>query len=144
MTGLPGNTQVWLAAGHTDMRRGFDGLAGLVQTALTANPYFGHVFVFRGKRGHLIKALWWEGQGLCLNTARLTASSWARDTVVDSQKRRLNCLCAAVTNAFERMEIDFLTFVRLPWKLVFQLNQFPVAGPSVLRPMCGDGSLLPF
>ena len=52
MTGLPSNTLVWLAAGHTDMRRGFDGLAGLVQTALAANPYSGHVFVFRGKRGN--------------------------------------------------------------------------------------------
>jgi transposase len=71
MIGLPANTQVWLAAGHTDMRRGFDGLAGLVQTALTTNPYSGHVFVFRGKRGALIKVLWWDGQGLCLLAKRL-------------------------------------------------------------------------
>ena len=71
MTRLPANTQVWLAAGHTDMRRGFDGLAGLVQTALTANPYSGHVFAFRGKRGDLIKILWWDGQGLCLLAKRL-------------------------------------------------------------------------
>jgi len=71
MIGLPANTRVWLAVGHTDMRRGFDGLAGLVQTALTANPYSGHVFAFRGKRGDLIKILWWDGQGLCLLAKRL-------------------------------------------------------------------------
>ena len=71
MTGLPSNTRVWLAAGRTDMRRGFDGLAGLVQTALTADPYCGHLFVFRGKRGDLIKVLWWDGQGLCLLAKRL-------------------------------------------------------------------------
>ena len=71
MIGLPANTRVWLAAGYTDMRRGFDGLAGLVQTALTANPYSGHVFAFRGKRGDLIKILWWDGQGLCLLAKRL-------------------------------------------------------------------------
>jgi transposase len=71
MIGLPANTRVWLAAGHTDMRRGFDGLAGLVQSALRANPYGGHVFVFRGKRGDLIKVLWWDGQGLCLLAKRL-------------------------------------------------------------------------
>lgn len=71
MIGLPANTQVWLAAGHTDMRRGFDGLAGLVQTALSANPYSGHIFAFRGKRGGLIKILWWDGQGLCLLAKRL-------------------------------------------------------------------------
>lgn len=71
MIGVPANTRVWLAAGHTDMRRGFDGLAGLVQTALATNPYSGHVFVFRGKRGDLIKILWWDGQGLCLLAKRL-------------------------------------------------------------------------
>lgn len=71
MTGLPSNTRVWLVAGRTDMRRGFDGLAGLVQTALTADPYRGHLFVFRGKRGDLIKVLWWDGQGLCLLAKRL-------------------------------------------------------------------------
>ena len=71
MIGLPAHTQVWLAAGHTDLRRGFDGLAGLVQAALTANPYSGHVFAFRGKRGDLLKVLWWDGQGLCLLAKRL-------------------------------------------------------------------------
>lgn len=53
------------------MRRGFDGLAGLVQTALSANSYSGHVFVFRGKCGDLIKVPWWDGQGLCLLAKRL-------------------------------------------------------------------------
>jgi transposase len=53
------------------MRRGFDGLAAIVQTTLEANPLSGHVFVFRGKRGDLIKVLWWDGQGLCLFAKRL-------------------------------------------------------------------------
>ena len=71
MIGLPASTRVWLAAGATDMRRGFDGLAAIVQTTLEANPFSGHVFVFRGKRGDLIKVLWWDGQGLCLFAKRL-------------------------------------------------------------------------
>jgi transposase len=71
LIGLPASTRVWLAAGATDLRRGLDGLAALVQTTLTANPYSGHVFAFRGKRGDLIKILWWDGQGLCLLTKRL-------------------------------------------------------------------------
>ena len=71
MIGLAASTRVWLAAGATDMRRGFDGLAAVVQTTLEANPYSGHVFVFRGKRGDLIKVLWWDGQGLCLFAKRL-------------------------------------------------------------------------
>ena len=57
MIGLPSTTRVWIVAGHTDMRKGFDGLAALVQTALTENPFCGHVFVFRGRRGDILKVL---------------------------------------------------------------------------------------
>jgi transposase len=71
MIGLPAATRVWLAAGMTDMRRGFDGLAAIAQTALEQDPFSGHVFVFRGKRGDLIKLLWWDGQGMCLFAKRL-------------------------------------------------------------------------
>lgn len=71
MIGLPAGTQVWVAAGVTDMRKGFDGLAAIVQTTLRENPFSGHVFVFRGKRGDLIKLLWWCGDGLCLFAKRL-------------------------------------------------------------------------
>ena len=71
MIGLPAGTRVWLAAGLTDMRRGFDGLAALVQGALTRDPFSGHVFVFRGRRGDIVKLLWWDGQGMCLFAKRL-------------------------------------------------------------------------
>ena len=69
--GLPAGTRVWLAAGLTDMRRGFDGLAALAQSALTQDPFSGHIFVFRGRRGDIIKLLWWDGQGMCLFAKRL-------------------------------------------------------------------------
>ena len=71
MTGLPAGTRVWLAAGATDMRKGFDGLSMAVQSTLRQDPFSGHVFVFRGRRGDLIKVLWWSGDGLCLFTKRL-------------------------------------------------------------------------
>ena len=71
MIGLPSNTRVWIVAGHTDMRKGFDGLAALVQTALADNPFCGHVFVFRGRRGDILKVLWFDGQGLMLLAKRL-------------------------------------------------------------------------
>lgn len=71
MIALPAGTRVWLAAGITDMRRGMHGLAALVQTTLSEDPFSGHVFVFRGRRGDLIKLLWWSGDGLCLFTKRL-------------------------------------------------------------------------
>ena len=71
MIGLPSGTRVWIAAGHTDMRKGFNGLAALVQSALADNPYSGHVFVFRGRRGDILKVLWFDGQGLLLLAKRL-------------------------------------------------------------------------
>lgn len=71
MIGMPTNTQIWIAAGVTDLRRGFDGLSAIAQTTLEQNPFSGHVFVFRGRRGDLIKLLWWDGDGLCLFAKRL-------------------------------------------------------------------------
>ena len=71
MISLPAGTRIWLAAGVTDMRRGMDGLAAIVQSALAENPFSGHVFIFRGRRGDLVKVLWWSGDGLCLFAKRL-------------------------------------------------------------------------
>ena len=66
MITLAAGTRVWLAVGRTDMRKGFDGLSSLVQQKLTQDPFCGHLFVFRGRRGDLLKVLWYDGQGLCL------------------------------------------------------------------------------
>ena len=71
MIGLPAGTRVWLAAGATDMRKGFDGLSMVVQATLRRDPFSGHVFVFRGRRGDLLKVLWWSGDGMCLFAKRL-------------------------------------------------------------------------
>ena len=71
MIELRSGTRIWLAAGITDMRRGFQGLSAQVQTVLEQEPYSGHVFVFRGRRGDLIKLLWFDGDGLCLFQKRL-------------------------------------------------------------------------
>ena len=67
----PSGARVWLASGHTDMRKGMNGLALLVQETLRRDPHAGHLFVFRGRRGDLIKVLWHDGQGLCLFSKRL-------------------------------------------------------------------------
>ncbi len=64
-------TRIWLACGFTDMRRGFDGLAALVQSQLEQNPFSGQLFVFRGRKGDRVKLLWWDGDGLCLLAKRL-------------------------------------------------------------------------
>jgi hypothetical protein len=47
------------------MRKGFNGLSALAEKVLEQDPYSGHLFVFRGRRGDLIKVIWWDGQGAC-------------------------------------------------------------------------------
>jgi transposase len=70
MIPVPANTRVWLAAGVTDMRRGFTTLAAQAEATLKQNPFTGHLFVFRGRRGDLIKIIWWDGQSACLFSKR--------------------------------------------------------------------------
>jgi transposase len=71
MIPVPSNTRVWLSAGVTDMRRGFNTLAAQVQASLAEDPFCGHLFVFRGRRGDLLKIIWWDQQGGCLFSKRL-------------------------------------------------------------------------
>ncbi len=71
MIPVPVQTKVWLAAGVTDMRKGFNGLSALAEKVLEQDPYSGHLFVFRGRRADLIKVIWWDGQGACLFSRRL-------------------------------------------------------------------------
>jgi transposase len=71
MISPPTGARIWIAAGVTDLRRGFTGLSAVAQNVLKEEPFSGHVFVFRGRRGDLIKLLWWDGDGLCLFAKRL-------------------------------------------------------------------------
>jgi transposase len=67
----PAGVRVWLAAGVTDMRRGMNGLALQVQQGLRRDPHAGDFYVFRGKRGDLLKILWHDGLGMSLYAKRL-------------------------------------------------------------------------
>ncbi len=71
MISLPSGARVWLACGRTDMRKGMDGLAMLAQQVLNEDPFDGALFAFRGRRGGLVKLLWYDGQGMCLFSKRL-------------------------------------------------------------------------
>jgi transposase len=71
MIPVPMQARVWLAAGATDMRKGFNGLSALAEKVLKQEPFSGHLFVFRGRRGDLVKVIWWDGQGACLFSKRL-------------------------------------------------------------------------
>jgi transposase len=68
---VPAGVKVHLALGYTDMRKGMDGLAMLVQDTLKKDAFSGHLFAFRGKRARIVKILFWDGNGLCLFTKRI-------------------------------------------------------------------------
>ncbi|EKK3320181.1 IS66 family insertion sequence element accessory protein TnpB [Salmonella enterica] len=71
MISLPAGSRIWLVAGITDMRNGFNGLVSKVQSALKDDPFSGHLFIFRGRRGDMVKLLWADADGLCLFVKRL-------------------------------------------------------------------------
>jgi transposase len=83
MIGPKSGTQIWLACGLTDMRRGMNSLAAQVQEKLKTDPFSGHVFVFRGRRGDLLKILWWDGDGQCLFIKRLEEGKFVWPQAVD-------------------------------------------------------------
>lgn len=82
MIPIPSGVRVWIATGHTDMRRGMNSLAVLVQEAFRRDPHGGDLYVFRGKSGKLIKILWHDGLGMSL-----TPSGWS--AAVSCGRRRL-------------------------------------------------------
>jgi transposase len=74
MIPLPTGVRVWLATGHTDMRKGFASLALLVQEVLKRDPLSGHLFCFRGRRGDLLKVIWHDPGRLPVHQA---AGTWS-------------------------------------------------------------------
>src|ERR1700709_2633069 len=81
MFGLGAATRVYLAVGATDMRKGFDGLYGLVQHRLAADPLSGHLFLFCNRPRTRLKVLFWDGSGLWVCAKRLEQGrfSWPRE-----------------------------------------------------------------
>jgi transposase len=81
MLALGAATRIYLAVGATDMRKGFDGLFGLVQQRLQADPLSGHLFLFCNRPRTRLKALYWDGSGLWVCAKRLEQGrfSWPRE-----------------------------------------------------------------
>jgi len=65
------DVQVWIATTPVDMRKSFDSLSEVVRSFLGHDPLSGHMFVFRNKRSHLVKILWWDTDGLAIYYKRL-------------------------------------------------------------------------
>ncbi|WP_395229431.1 IS66 family insertion sequence element accessory protein TnpB [Escherichia coli] len=85
MISLPSGTRIWLVAGVTDMRKSFNGLGEQVQHVLNDNPFSGHLFIFRGRRGDTVIILWADADGLCLFTKRLEEGQFIWPAVRDGK-----------------------------------------------------------
>lgn len=85
MISLPSGTRIWLVAGVTDMCKSFNGLGEQVQHVLNDNPFSGHLFIFRGRRGDTVKILWADADGLCLFTKRLKEGQFIWPAVRDGK-----------------------------------------------------------
>ncbi|EAV6575339.1 TPA: IS66 family insertion sequence element accessory protein TnpB [Salmonella enterica subsp. enterica serovar Muenchen] len=85
MMSLPSGTKIWLVAGVTDMRKSFNGLGEQIQTVLNENPHSGNLFIFRGRRGDMVKILWADADGLCLFTKRLEEGQFIWPAVRDGK-----------------------------------------------------------
>ncbi len=83
MISLSPGTKVFLACHPVDLRNGFDGLAAKAKQMIGADPFSGHLFLFRGKRGDYLKALYWDGSGLCLFAKRLERGRFVWPPIVD-------------------------------------------------------------
>ena len=91
-----GEVRIYLACGVTDMRKCFHSLAAQVQTVLNHDPYSGALYIFRGRRGDLVKILFWDRQGMCLYAKKLDRGRFiwpqARDGVVSLTMAQLSML----------------------------------------------------
>ena len=81
MFGLGAATRIYLAVGSTDMRKGFEGLYGLVRDQLGLDPLSGHLCLFCNKGRNRLKVLYWDGSGLWICAKRLERGrfSWPGD-----------------------------------------------------------------
>lgn len=78
-------TKVYVSCKPVNLRKGFDGLTAEVANVVRMDPFSGHLFVFRGKRGDYVKILYWDGSGLCLFAKRLEQGRFTWPPIIDER-----------------------------------------------------------
>ncbi len=120
MITVPAGVRIHLALGPTDMRKGFDGLALLVQEVLRADPFSGHLFLFRGKRASAVKILFHDGTGMCLFAKRLDQGAF---TWPATQPQADGTVSVTLTSAQLSMLLE-----GLEWRALMQTRRLMIAG----------------
>ena len=86
MLSLSSDTRIFVAAGATDMRKGFDGLQGIISGVLEEDPLSGHLFLFVNRRRDKLKILYWDGDGLAIWYRRLERGTFQMPAIAADQK----------------------------------------------------------
>jgi transposase len=97
----PGPIRVLVASKPVDFRKGMNGLAGLVQEHLGADPFSGTIYVFRAKRADRVKLLFWDGSGVCLFAKRLEAGKFRWPRIEDGVMRLSAAQLAALIEGLD-------------------------------------------
>lgn len=108
MLTLPPTVRVYLAAGATDLRKSFDGLAGLASTVLGESAVSGHLFVFCNRRRDRLKILVWDGSGLWVCAKRLERGTFAWPAI-EAEKRKVELTPAELTAILDGLDVQETT-----------------------------------
>ena len=106
MFSVPGHVKIFVALEATDMRRGFDGLSGLVQQSLQQDPLSGHLFLFRNRRRDRIKILFWDGDGYALFYKRLARGTFEIPAPADPQSPAVEIRASELSMLLDGIELQ--------------------------------------
>jgi len=102
---LPAAVRIYVAVDPVDMRKSFDGLAGLVRERFRMDPMSGHLYVFRNKRGNLMKMIWWDRTGYALLAKRLSRGTFRLPTAVGEGEERVRIEAGELGLMFEGIDL---------------------------------------
>ncbi|QDV39464.1 IS66 family insertion sequence element accessory protein TnpB [Tautonia plasticadhaerens] len=106
MLSLPPSVRILLAREPADMRKGFDGLAHQVQCVLAEDPFSGHLFVFRNRRGDRLKILYWAGDGFALWYRRLEKGTFRFPIPSEAEATSVPVMAADLLMVLEGVDLN--------------------------------------
>lgn len=105
MLSLPPSVKVYLAIDPVDMRKGMDALANVVRNVIRQEPMSGHLFVFRGRRGHMLRILFWDRSGWALYSKRLERGCFHVPVMVPEGAQRVEVEAAELMLMLEGIDL---------------------------------------
>lgn len=105
MLTLPPSVKVFVAVEPVDMRKGVDALANVVRNALRQEPMSGHLFVFRGRQGHMLRIMYWDRNGWALYAKRLERGKFFLPREVPAGMERMEVDAAELSLILEGIDL---------------------------------------